>query len=211
MSVIMGYIEILLDKDNFGEFSKEKQEEFLREAYRKGEALAQIIDDLFDISRIEAGLPLPIERDEMDLNDIIREVVSHYQKHTTEHQYKLSLTEEAKVNIDRNKMTQVIENLVSNAVKYSRDGGEIEVKSSWQENLLQVDIQDEGQGMSEEEVKRVFDKFYRANSSDTAISGLGLGMSIARQIIEEHQGTIRVESVEGQGTTVIFNLPSAAG
>lgn len=207
MSVIMGYIEMLLDKSSFGEFDKEKQQEFLGEAYRKSEALVQIIDDLFDISRIEAGLPLPIDREECDLNEIIKEVVSHYRKHTSKHQFKLTLTDEAKVHVDRNKITQVIENLVSNSVKYSRNGGEIEVESSWNENLLQIDIRDQGQGMSEEEVKRVFDKFYRVDSSDTAISGLGLGMSIVKTIVEGHDGTIRVDSTEGEGTCVTLTLP----
>lgn len=207
MSVIMGYIEMLLDKETFGDFEEDKKKEFLGEAYRKSEALSQIIDDLFDISRIEAGLPLPIDCAECELNDIIREVVSHYQKHSPKHQFKLSLANETKVYVDQNKMTQVIENLVSNAVKYSRDGGEIEVESSWQDNQIQVIIRDQGQGMSEEEISRVFDKFYRVDSSDTAISGLGLGMSIVKTIIEGHGGEINVESTEGEGTCVSLTLP----
>ena len=207
MSVIMGYIEILSDKEQFGPFTEAKTLEFLGEAYRKGEALTQIVDDLFDISRIEAGLPLPIEKENCDMNGIIREVVAHYNKHATKHSFKMALLDEAKCHIDRNKMTQVLENLVSNAVKYSHSGGLIEITTSRQDKLLQVDIKDQGSGMSKGQVERIFDKFYRVDNSNTAISGLGLGMSIVKAIIEGHDGRIWVVSGEEQGTCVSFTIP----
>ncbi len=207
MSVIMGYIEMLMNKEQFGPFTEAKELEFLEEAYRKGEALSQIVDDLFDISRIEAGLPLPMEKANCDLNEIIREVVAHYSKHSSKHTFKMALLDEARHQIDRNKMTQVFDNLVSNAVKYSQDGGLIEITISRQNELLQVDIKDQGSGMSEAQVERIFDKFYRVDNSSTAISGLGLGMSIVKAIIEGHDGRIWVVSSKGQGTCVSFTIP----
>jgi PAS domain S-box-containing protein len=212
MAVIMGYIEILMDKEQFGPFTEAKELEFLGEVYRKGEALSQIVDDLFDISRIEAGLPLPIDREHCDMNEIIREVVAHYNKYTTKHDFKMSLSDDAKGHIDRNKITQVIENLVSNAVKYSQEGGLIEISTSQKEDkLLQVNIKDQGSGMSEGQIERIFDKFYRVDNSNTAISGLGLGMSIVKSIIEGHDGRIWVESSEEQGTCVSFTIPLQKG
>ncbi len=208
MSVIMGYIEMLMDKGQFGHFSAEKQQEFLVEAYRKGEALAQIVDDLFDISRIEAGLPLPIEKTECDLHKIIRDVIHHYQDHITKHHFKTVLKGEARIHVDCNKMTQIFENLISNAIKYSPDGGEITLISTLQEEWLRIDIEDQGCGMSAEQIERVFDKFYRADSSNTAISGLGLGMSIVKAIVEGHGGRIWVESTVGRGTCVSLKIPS---
>jgi PAS domain S-box-containing protein len=207
MSVIMGYIEMLLDSEQFGHFSAERQKEFLGEAYRKGEALSQIVDDLFDISRIEAGLPLPIERAECDLNKVVREVVQHYERHITKHKFKTDLDGEARVHVDGNKMAQVFENLISNAVKYSPDGGEIVVRSVLQDKLLRIVIEDQGSGMSSEQLERVFDKFYRADSSNTAVSGLGLGMSIVKAIIEGHDGRIWVESTIDKGTCVSVEIP----
>jgi len=207
MAVIMGYVEMLMDKEQFGPFTEANELEFLEEAYRKGEALSQIVDDLFDISRIETGLPLPMEKANCDLNEIIREVVAHYSKHSSKHTFKMALPDEAWHQIDRNKMTQVFDNLVSNAVKYSQDGGLIEITISRQNELLQVDIKDQGSGMSEGQVERIFDKFYRVDNSSTAISGLGLGMSIVKAIIEGHDGHIWVVSSKGQGTCVSFTIP----
>jgi PAS domain S-box-containing protein len=207
MSVIMGYIEMLMDRGQFGNFPPATQHEFLGEAYRKAEALTQIVDDLFDISRIEAGLPLPIERAECDLNGIVREVVKHYKNHTIRHHFKVALEGDARVSVDCNKMTQVFENLISNAVKYSPGGGKIEVRSVVTNDQLRIDIEDQGNGMSEDQVERVFDKFYRADSSSTAVSGLGLGMSIVKSIVEAHNGRIWIESWVGKGTCVSLELP----
>lgn len=207
MSVIMGYIEMLMDSGQFGNFPPATQHEFLGEAYRKAEALTQIVDDLFDISRIEAGLPLPIERAECDLNRIVRDVVKHYKNHTIRHHFKVALEGDVRISVDCNKMTQVFENLISNAVKYSPGGGKIEVRSVVTNDQLRIDIEDQGNGMSEDQVERVFDKFYRADSSSTAVSGLGLGMSIVKSIVEAHNGRIWVESWVGKGTCVSLELP----
>jgi PAS domain S-box-containing protein len=207
MSVIMGYIEMLIDSDQFGNFTAETQREFLGEAYRKAEALTQIIDDLFDISRIEAGLPLPIENAECDLNEIILKVVNHYENHTTKHQFRVTLENEGRINADCNKMTQVFQNLISNAIKYSPDGGNIDVRSAVMDDQLRIVVEDQGIGMSTDQIERIFDKFYRADSSNTAISGLGLGMSIVKSIIEGHNGQIWVESRVSKGTCVSLVLP----
>jgi signal transduction histidine kinase len=119
----------------------------------------------------------------------------------------MSLSDDAKGHIDRNKITQVIENLVSNAVKYSQEGGLIEITTAQKDRLLQVNIKDQGSGMSEGQIERIFDKFYRVDNSNTAISGLGLGMSIVKSIIEGHDGRIWVVSSEEKGTCVCFTIP----
>lgn len=207
MSVIMGYIEVLMDSDRFGNFPPEKQREFLRQAYRKAAALSQIVDDLFDLSRIESGLPLPIVRTECDLEKIVREVVDRYQSSSIKSQFEVTLDGNIDLYVDCNKMTQVFENLISNAIKYSPDGGMIGVKSTLRGDRLRIDIADRGTGMTPEQVERVFDKFYRANNSSTTVSGLGLGMSIVKAIVEGHGGHIWVESKIGEGTCVSIELP----
>lgn len=109
--------------------------------------------------------------------------------------------------IDRHRIVQVLENLLSNAVKYSPEGREIILKGQESDEGWVAQVEDQGIGMSLEQLDRIFEKFYRADASDTAVGGLGLGMSIARQIVEAHGGNIQVESSEGKGTRAIFRLP----
>ncbi len=104
-------------------------------------------------------------------------------------------------------MSQVFENLISNAIKYSPRGGEINVRTIKKDQKLHIEIKDQGNGMSAEQVERVFDKFYRADNSDTAITGLGLGMSIVKTIIEAHDGEITIDSTIGQGTCITLQIP----
>ena len=112
------------------------------------------------------------------------------------------------VRIDIYRVIQVLENLLSNAVKYSPGGDEIIIMGRPSRGGCEVVIEDHGIGMTPEQVDHVFDKFYRADASNTAVGGLGLGMNIAKQIIEAHGGSIRVESRKGEGSMVTFNLPS---
>ncbi len=207
MSVIMGYIELLMDKSQFGSFTAAKQQEFLSAAYRKGKALSQTVDDLFDTSRMEAGLPLPIDRQECDLNKVLSTVANHFQRHSGKHSFRMDIDGQASVLADGNKMTQVFENLISNAIKYSPDGGKIEIRSALKNNHFRVDIEDQGSGMSAEECERIFDKFSRADSAKTTVTGRGLGMSIVKAIIEGHEGRIWVESTPGEGTCVSLEIP----
>lgn len=207
MSIILGYCEILMHSEEYGEFEKEQQKEFLTEIYRKSEALSRLVDDLFDVSRIEAGLPLPLDLGECDLIGIATEVVRHYQVHSPNHLFQIDFSGHDQLWADCNKMNQVFDNLVSNAVKYSPEGGTIRVEIDQCARHINARIIDQGIGMTPEQLERIFDKFYRVDSADTAIGGLGMGMSIVKAIIEGHGGAIRVESSLGQGTTVFISLP----
>ena len=109
--------------------------------------------------------------------------------------------------VDKDKMGQVLINLLSNAVKYSPDGGKIVVRGEVTEDEYVISVQDEGIGMTKEQVSHVFDKFYRVDTSDSAIEGTGLGMSIAKHIVEAHQGRIWIKSKPGKGTCVYVGLP----
>ena len=112
---------------------------------------------------------------------------------------------------DTDKLQQVLDNLLSNAVKYSPQPGKIELEGKCLESCYQINIRDYGIGMNQETVERIFDKFYRADSGNTGIGGLGLGMNIAQQIILDHQGQISVASTPGEGTCVSVQLPLATG
>jgi signal transduction histidine kinase len=109
--------------------------------------------------------------------------------------------------VDEGKIVQVIENILSNGIKYSPEGGPIMVRGEITCNGYILAICDRGIGMTSEQVAKVFDKFYRADCSNTAIGGTGLGMSIVKHFIEAHGGTVEVESAPGTGTTVCLTLP----
>jgi len=207
MAVIMGYIELLTDPILYGEFSREQTQEFLLEAYHKAESLTHIVDCLFDISRIEAGLPLPIDKAECDLKSVLTKVVEHFSKHSKTHNFRTEFEGQAIIHADSNKLTQVFENLISNAVKYSPEGGGIKISAFRDGENMRIDIEDQGCGMTEKQVEHIFDKFYRVDSSDTAVSGLGLGMSIVKAIVEGHSGRIWVKSSYGQGTCISLEIP----
>jgi len=210
LSAIMGYTEFLTDPDEFGGFSEEQKQDFLNEIYGRGEALKRIIEDLLDIGRIEGGHQVTLDLQETELVEVLRKSVDFFRVNDKGHTFRLELPDQPSKTtlfIDRHRVTQVLENLLSNAVKYSPKGKEIVLKGQEDLEGWRISVEDLGIGMNQEQIDRIFDKFYRANASDTAISGLGLGMSIARQIVEAHDGNIQVESTEGEGTTVTFYLP----
>lgn len=210
LTAIMGFTEIVREPEKFGGFTEEQIKDFLDEVYDRGEALSQIIDDLLDISRIDSGKPIELNLEQVCLTSVLGKVVEFYRVNNSKHTYRLDLPEPSDKTlclIDRYRINQVLENLLSNATKYSPKGSEVCLKCRIKADLWEISVADNGIGMNPEQVERVFDKFYRAHSSDTSVSGLGLGMSIAKQIVEYHGGNVHVRSAEGVGTTVTFTLP----
>ncbi len=212
LTSVMGYAELLSAPESFGEFSQSERQEFLREIHAKSVVLAQIITDLLDIGRIEAGQPIPLQVRQEDFAQVLRKVVGHFERHSPRHHFLVEGTGMAALSLcfDPERIVQVLENLLSNAVKYSPGGGTVRIGLEQQSTAVQVCIRDEGIGMSAEQVARIFDKFYRADASNTGIGGLGLGMSIVRSLVQAHGGQIWVESTPGAGTSVYFTLPLEA-
>jgi PAS domain S-box-containing protein len=209
LTSILGYLEFCLNPDDFGGFTAEQQREFLEEINGKAELLSRLVSDLLDIGRVESGRPLPLEIRPFSMEKMIGKAVERFQLQAPRHRFvvKPEPGPMTQVLADEDKLAQVLENLLSNAVKYSPEGNLVEVAGGIQGDSYQVVVKDEGIGMTPEQVARVFDKFYRADYSNTAVHGLGLGMSIARQIVERHGGDIRVESEVGRGTRVVFSVP----
>ena len=112
---------------------------------------------------------------------------------------------------DQRRIAQIFDNLLSNAVKYSPEGGTITVHLDPDKENCTISIIDEGIGMSAEQINRIFDKFYRADASNTAVQGVGLGMTIVKEMIESHGSAIAVQSTLGAGTTISFTLPTVEG
>lgn len=204
VSVITGYAEILLD-----EVESEQQKEYLEVILKKTETLGRIIDDLGVVNRLESGESLQIKKAENDLLKTVKDVCKVYQLRFPDKQIHLE-SPETPLNLlfDEVRIRQVLDNLLSNAVKYSNDIHDaIDLSVVDQEEHVLIRIADQGIGMSKDELKLIYDKFFRAKNERPFVGGLGLGMAIVKNIIESHNGTIDIISQRNVGMTVTVALP----
>lgn len=206
MTSILGYTELMLEK--LDQFESDQLREFLQIVFERSEALSQIISDMLDLSRVQSGRLISLEKHPGDLASLIRQILASYEYNKAGCEIQLDVDENPPLLLfDPRKMTQVFDNLLSNAIKFSAKGGKVEISLKAKTEGVAVAIKDQGVGMTPDQVERVFDKFYRVDYSNTAISGLGLGMTLVRSIVEGHGGQIWVESEVDVGTTVYFTLP----
>jgi len=205
LTSIQGFSEILQKREDI---SEEEKKRFLSYINKQAVNLAEIINDLLDISRIESGREYTINKVICDAGEAIKNIIPYFQETSSKHKFDVVLPDKpVKCYVDKEKIEQALKNILSNAVKYSPEGGVIRVIVEVLEDYCQVSVEDQGMGMTLEQVEKVFDKFYRADASNTAISGTGLGMSIVKYLIEAHGGKVFVESEPGKGTTVRFTIP----
>ena len=209
LSVLIGYADLLTTEEYSANFSEEKKIEFLEEIKQKGFVLNQIVDDLLDISKMDTGNKFDLEFEMIVPNALLSKAFVQFQLCTTGHRFRIDLTQSTgqQIESDAKRLLQVLENLLSNAVKYSKEGSLITLASSDQPDNYSFSVTDEGIGMSEEQVSKIYEKFYRADASNTAVGGLGLGMSIVKQLIDAMNGTISITSTPGQGTRFTVTLP----
>jgi len=208
LTSIRGFSEVLLNRNDF---NKKDERKFLTYINDQSVNLSNIINDLLDISRIESGLGFSLNKIPCDMGEIIQGIVPQFQDQTSKHHFEILLPEKSvQLKVDKEKMEQVIQNLLSNALKYSPEGGVIKVSGQALNGYYQVSVEDHGKGMTSEQAERIFDKFYRADVSDTAVPGTGLGMSIVKYLVEAHNGKVWVESKLGKGSTIHFKIPIQA-
>lgn len=206
LAAIIGFSELLMNQRE--DLTPELEQQSLGYIYDKADLLSRIVDDLLDISRIESGRPLELFVSECELNPLIEQVIRPYENRPGPHLFKLHLPKESWwVRVDRRKLEQILDNLLSNAYKYSPEGGLIRMTVQCSDDRLKVSVEDQGIGMTPEQRSRIYDKFYRGDASNTSIGGTGLGMSITKHFVEAHGGRIWVESEPGLGTKVSFELP----
>ncbi len=206
LASVLGFTERMLYK----ELSEDRKKTYLTTIYQEAKRLTALINDFLDVQKMEAGKQL-YRRAEEDIVDIIQEVSGVFQVNSSTHPIDLKvLTANTKVEGDREKLLQVMANLLSNSIKYSPGGGEIHITLSSRNNMLQIDIKDNGIGIPEEAIPNLFTKFYRVDNSDLRkIGGTGLGLSIVKEIVQAHDGDIRIASQLDEGTTVTILLPVA--
>lgn len=189
------------------------QQEMLEDLDVATDRLTQLTDDLLDASRLQAG-QLALQRAPTDLVTLVQRVVTRLQKTTTRHQLTLH-TDQPKLEtiVDARRMEQVLSNLLTNAIKYSPQGGPVHVTLATPADAQEVEIrvQDEGLGIPRHQHARIFGRFVRADNAQAAgISGTGLGLYLCRALVEQHAGRLWFESEEGEGTTFFVRLPLAA-
>jgi PAS domain S-box-containing protein len=203
---IKGYTQ--LAKTLIHENDLQTSEEYLDIALDQIDRMSRLILELLDVSRIETGR-LEIRREPIQWSTFVHDVVAHHHTSVSDRRLALNVPVNRKcVAGDRDRLEQVLGNLLENAVKYSPDGSEIVVSVEDKGDHLVTSVRDRGIGIPGDELSQVFERFHRGRQvSSTNYGGLGLGLYISKQIIERHGGTIWVESAEGVGTTFYFSLP----
>jgi len=207
MASIYGFAEVLLTQS----LEEDNRKEFTGIIFRQSELMASILNELLDLARIEARRGKDFELVSTDVAALVKKTVNDFRLPAGRQAPAVTSQNEVwYIMVDRKKAQQAILNVLSNAYKYSRpgDGVEIFIEPASTPNLVAIRTVDQGIGMSAEQVKRVSERFYRADKSGN-IPGTGLGMSIVKEIVELHHGNLLVASTPGQGTTVTLQFPTA--
>jgi signal transduction histidine kinase len=220
LTSVIGYSEMLLE-GIAGELNDE-QREYVRTVMEKGDQLLQLITGILDISRMEAG-EMKIDKHPFDLDEVVTVALSTIAPHARRKKLIMSCTVPPSLPLvlgDRDKIRQVLLNLLGNAIKFTPEGGKVEVAAALAPLLpaadsmraVRISVHDSGIGVPPEHQKRVFDPFFQVdNSSTREYGGTGLGLSIVKRLVEAHGGVVWVESEAGKGSTFAFTVPLAAG
>ena len=207
LTTILSQIKILMD-GLAGELGP-KQADILGKMSRKVSGLVELSNELLDLSRIEAGLIVQ-DKQPVQLMDILESLVEFIQARAKEKNISLTLkkTNLPLINADMKSMEEVFSNLITNAIIYTPEGGKVDVSGEIKGDFVGVSISDTGYGIAPDELHRIFDKFYRSKTEKTRnIVGTGLGLPIVKSIVEAHNGTVKVASEEGVGSTFYVRLP----
>ncbi|HJP63486.1 MAG TPA: ATP-binding protein, partial [Mucilaginibacter sp.] len=179
---------------------------YLAKANSVANKLQHLVDDLLDVSKINAGR-LDYRMDIINLKDIVEECTDNAIHIYPGFNFEVENNEDYMVKANPERLGQVITNLVNNAVKYSKDDKRVIIKTRKSDNCARVSVTDFGIGLDEDQKKKIFERFYRVEDKKYMTSGLGMGLYISSQIMDTHKGTIGVESEAGKGSTFYFELP----
>jgi signal transduction histidine kinase len=207
LASVLGFSSLMLDRD----LSPEEMRRYLEVIRAEARRLAELLNDLLDLQRIEQG-SLELRLEAVDLNDLLAAQTTLYSAQSDSHALRLDPADEPLVVYgDRDRLAQVIGNLLSNAIKYSPDGGDVTVTASLIGDEAWIWVRDEGLGIPLDHQEQIFTKFFRGDvPRERGIGGTGLGLVLARQIVEAHGGRIGFESAAGEGSTFWLQLPAAA-
>jgi signal transduction histidine kinase len=204
LTSIQGFSEILLSRN----LSENRREHYAEVINEQANLMSQIIENLLDIAQVADDEHLEIKARPVDMDMLIGEALAPFVHHHPNHTIRYeSGAETPPVLGEAFQLKRVIRNLVDNAIKYSPDGGTVTIRSRVIPGYLEVSVQDEGVGLTREQQKHVFDKFYQVSIPGVDKGGIGVGLTISKLIVESHGGQIRVTSKPGAGSTFTFTLP----
>ncbi|MEW6621330.1 MAG: HD domain-containing phosphohydrolase [bacterium] len=203
LTVIKGYISLLKQED-IGN-NPEKRLDFLHRMDVQTNHMIKLVNNLLNVSRIERGW-FGIYRDVIDIAVLVKSVVDNLISTTSIHQFRINFPSDFPVIIgDKDRLEEVLTNLIDNGIRYSPQGGEIIIEGMVEEDEVKIIVQDQGMGISDEYLPHLFEKFQRVEPH--LVKGTGLGLAISKGIVEAHGGKIWVESAIGRGSKFIFTLP----
>lgn len=208
LTSIEGYLDALLEEEA-GPLDEE-QREFAEIAYRNAERLKALVGDLLLLSKIESG-NLVMRFEAVDVNSLVRDVERELRTVAENKGLLLSLKVEPSLSVEADllRVTQVLSNLVSNAIKFTPSGGSVEIRACRAGDKVIVEVADQGVGIPATEIPQLTERFFRASTAG-AIQGTGLGLAITKEIVQKHRGTLDIESEEGVGSTFRVALPTQA-
>jgi len=204
LTSVRGYSELLLVR---ADMADTERQDCLKRINEEAVKLSHIVTDLVDVSRFESHQGVPLELSPTPVELALRETVELFQRRFEKHRFEIAVPEEPIVaSLDTERFKEILTRILSNAAQYSPEGGLIRVVCTMDGETCQVSVQDEGLGMTAEQVGKVFDKFYRVDGSDTGVGGMGLGMTIVKHLVEWLGGAVRIDSQYGKGTTITFSV-----
>lgn len=203
MTSMQGYVQGMLD----GTIPQEDYPKYLNVVLSETKRLTKLISELLDLSRIESG-KFPLKYQKFDANELIARIMFQYEQRIEEKHINVDISfrqEQCMVWADPDRISQVVVNLIDNAVKFLEDGGNLTVWTLMDEDHAIVTIKDDGVGISQDDLPFIFDRFYKVDKAHSG-KGTGLGLSIVKKILEQHGQDIRCTSTPGHGTTFMFTL-----
>ena len=207
LNAIIGFSEVLTDR-MFGELN-EKQDEYLKDIYASGTHLLSLINDILDLSKIEAGR-MELELTDFDLPTAIENALMLVRERAGRRSIALHTkidNQIGQIRADERKVRQVVLNLLSNAIKFTPEGGRINVGAVSKDGSVEISVSDTGIGIAPEDQEAVFEEFRQVGTAAKKIEGTGLGLTLCRKFVELHGGRIWVKSQEGVGSTFTFSIP----
>jgi signal transduction histidine kinase len=207
LASILGYASLLRTRT----FGKSETDRYLEIIQQQGNRLTSLIDHFLDGESVEAGR-IELEDELVDLRPMILQEARLMGDKVTKHRIEIVMAANTlPVRGDRDRLAQVFVNLLGNAVKYSPDGGIVEIVGDVSDDTVRVEVRDQGIGVPDEHQPRIFTKFFRGDARESGIAGTGLGLAVSREIVEAHGGRIGFESSPGVGSHFWFELPLAPG
>jgi signal transduction histidine kinase len=208
LNAIIGFSQVLRE-EMVGEVN-EKQAEYLEDILSSGNHLLSLINDVLDLSKVEAG-QVELELEPFSLQDALERGVAMVRERATRDGVRVTLAANPDVDVvagDERRIRQVIFNLLTNAVKFTPPGGSVDVRAKPVNGEVRVSVADTGRGIAGEDLRRIFEEFQQTEAGIEQGEGTGLGLALSKRLVELHGGRIWVDSELGRGSTFVFTLPT---